>query len=131
MSLIERVKAEVQNIIDEELTTLVKVEGRVAQSVQVTSKRIKDLIQSYSDLEKSLGTMVNLGLMGLTSETAKVMDWEREKQRMQQWSIDNGFQLSISGSILFQEHPAGSAFKPDPKKKYKLLVAFIPVEESG
>ncbi len=128
MSLVEKVKAQIQTIIDEEIKTLEGIEGHVAERVQETSERIKNLIQSYVDLEKTLGNMPNLGLLSLTSDIAKVVDWDAEKIG---YSVDAfGVSVTIGHWQPFQQHPAGDKFKLDPKKKYKLLVAFIPIEES-
>ena len=129
MSLVEKVKAQIQTIIDEEIKTLKEIEERVGNRVQETSEKIKELIQSYVDLEKTLGNMPNLGLLSLTSDTAKVIDWDEEKIG---YKVDLfGVSVTIGHWQPFQQHPAGDKFKLDPKKKYKLLVAFIPVEESA
>ena len=132
MSVVEKIKAEIQVIIDEEIKTLKGIEDRTVGKVQETSERIKNLIQSYSDLEKTLGDLPKLDLMGLTSDTVKVIDWEKQKKNIKIISIPGGgIRLSVAGGWdLFIEHPGGAAFHLDPEKKYKLLVAFIPIEES-
>ena len=130
MSVVEMIKAEIQIIIDEEIKTLEGIEGRVTERVQETSEKIKNLVQSYSDLEKTLGNLPNLGLAGLTSDTAKVVDWEEESKNLGNFVNPLEFSFNISAKRLFYNHPSGPDFNLE-KKKYKLLVAFIPIEESA
>lgn len=124
--LIEKVKEQAKGIVEEELNRLKDEKSRLETVVEDTSKRIQALIQSYADLEKSIGEMNVLGLAGVTSDTAKVeILKELENYEYNHLTVD------VRNHPMFLDHPSGRYFNLDSKKKYKVLVAFIPVEEKA
>lgn len=127
MSLVERVKEQVKQIIKDELDRLEDKSKYCETVVKETSEKINKLIDSYANLEKTLGEMHILGLGGITSDTAKVV----MVPKCGYIQHDNkGIRVvQIDRHDVFHNHPGGEYFFLDPKKSYKFLAAFIPVEE--
>lgn len=128
MSLVERVKEQVKQIVKDELSRLEDKSKYCETIVKETSEKINRLIDSYAILEKTLGEMHILGLAGITSDTAKVVAL-RDVFTSLPYPYGNMMSVRIIDINPFREHPSGSDFKLDPKKHYKFLAAFIPVEE--
>lgn len=131
MSLVDRVREEIRGIIAEEIARLKQYKEYSDGVVEKTENRLKNLIESYKELEKELNAVDLVGLRGLTSSTAKVMEFDHTKIGMQYSSHRDWveFHVEIGGRRVFTDHPGGPEFGLDTKKKYKILVAFIEVKE--
>jgi hypothetical protein len=130
VSLVDRVREEIRGIVAEEIGRLKQYKEYSDGVVEKTESRLKNLVESYKELEKELNAVDLVGLRGLTSSTAKVMEFNQTRIGMQYGNRDwVEFHVEIGGRRVFTDHPGGPEFGLDIKKKYKILVAFIEVKE--
>lgn len=123
--LIDHIRKELDAVVDEELARVTDEEKMLKELPERTRKRLRALIDSYKGLEQTILQLGQLNILGLTSDTAKV----GEIDSSQYGSVADMVYVSISNYSPFARHPAGDRFKLEPNKKYKVLVAFLPVEE--
>ena len=124
--LIDRIKKELDAIVEEELSRVTDEEKFLKELPERTRRRLRALIDSYKDLEKTMAILGQLSILGLTSDTAKV--GEIETSNLGGYSVDSVY-VSVANYSPFSRHPAGDRFKLESGKKYKVIVAFIPEEK--
>lgn len=128
-SVVDRVRGQIQAIIKEELLILQGEKKRLNSLVDDAEKKIEGLLESYRDVEKTLGDLKTMSILGLTSDTVKVV---KIRGKDLYGSIrDDGVvdvDVNVDSMGLFNSYSTGRYFKLRKDREYRLLVAFIEEE---